>query len=199
MSTSRLSQSQLGEYIDMAYLSHPYHQANYAKRLESLHGANSLYPLFGKSKPRDAATIAHLRKNDPSYEESSYLIEGLTSTPKAPIPWNQASRNSAGFRYDPSLVQRTIGIASPDDLAEFDPRYLHGSQPSVTSEGVHHYLQNSQKGPLFADQHDIGNQYPFVYIHNPSGEMRLIGGHHRAASALLKGEPVVARYAIGDY
>lgn len=198
MTTNRLSQSQLGEYIDMAYLSHPYHQANYAKRLERLHGADSLYPIFGQSEPRDAATIAHLRKRNPDYEESPYLREGLTSTPTAPIPWNQASRNDVGFRYDPSLVQRTIGIASPDSLAEFDPRYLHGSQPSVTSEGVHHYLQNSN-GPLYADQHDIGNQYPFVYIHNPSGEMRLIGGHHRATSALLKGKPFVARYAIGDY
>lgn len=199
MSTRRLNEAQLGEYIEQAYLKNPYHQSKFADRLESMYGANSLYPLFGKGRKTEQSIIDYQRKTNPGYQESPYVREGNPASQKSPIPWNEASRNKAGFRYDPSLVHRTIQIASSDDIAEFDPRYLHGSQPSVTSSGVLHYLEQGQSGPLHADQHDIGNQYPFVYIHPPTGELRLLGGHHRAASALLKGEPLVARYAIGDY
>lgn len=199
MSTHRLSQTQLGEYIEQAYLLNPQHQATHAKRLESLYGANSIYPIFGKGEKTDEKIIAHIRKREPDYQESPYVREGQYATPKASIPWGQGTRNTAGQQYDHSLVGRTVEIASPEDIAEFDPRYLHGTQPSITAPGVLHYLEGGQNSPLYADQHNIGNQYPFVYIHRPTGEMRLLGGHHRATSALLKGEPLVARYAIGDY
>lgn len=199
MSTSRLSETQLGEYIDQAYLSHPYHQAKHAERLESLYGVNSIYPLFGKGEPTSANIIEHLKKREPDYKESPYVEKGQAATPRVNIPWNQGTRNSAGQLYDASLVGKSIQIASPDDVREFDPRFLHGSQPSVTSPGVLHYMNQGQNGPLYADQHDVGNQFPFVYVHPPTGELRLLGGHHRATSALLKGEPLVARYAIGDY
>lgn len=200
MSTSRLSESQLGEYIDMAYLSHPYHQANYAKRLEHLFGANSIYPLFGQGKPISPAELAHARKRNPDYEESKWVREGHPSSLTAGIPWAQSSKNKGGFSYDPSLVQRTIHEKpSPDNMREFDPRFLHGSQPAVTSSGVLHYLEHGHLGDLHADQNDVGNQYPFVYIHPHTGELRLIGGHHRATSALIKGESLKARFVVGDY
>lgn len=199
MSIQRLSPAQMGEYLDMAYLKNPYHQSNRAPQLERHFGSDTLYGIFGKGQPEKPEIIEHLRKRNPSYQPSRYLAEANTASSKASIPWGQASRNKAGFRYDPTLVKDTIYRADMKDIAEFDPRYLHGSQPSVTSSGVLHYLEQGQSGPLYADEHDVGNQFPFVYIHEGTGEMRLLGGHHRAASALLKGQPLVARYAIGDY
>lgn len=197
MSTHRLSPSQMGEYLDMAYLKNP-HYSDATSRIQRAHGSNSLYSIFGKGPEYDPKIIAHMQKRDPNWSLSPYLSHEPAS-PKAAIPWQQASRNSAGQQYDHGQVARAVAIASDEDIAEFDPRYLHGSQPSVKSEGVLHYLEHGQSGPLFADKEDIGNQMPFVYIHQGTGQMRLLGGHHRATSALLKAEPLVARYALGDY
>lgn len=200
MSTSRLSEAQLGEYIDQAYSSNPYHQANYADRLEKLFGANSIYPIFGQGKPMDTATLEHIRKREPDYDVGAYLKEGMPLHDKATIPWNKASRNKAGLDYDPTLVKDTLVRNSDADIyTKFDPRYLHGTQPSVTAPGVMHYLEHGQYGDLFADKDQMGNRLPFVYIHSGTGELRLLGGHHRAASALLKGEPLTARFAVGEY
>jgi hypothetical protein len=189
----------MGEYLDLAYLKNPSHQSDRAPRLERHFGSDTLYGIFGKGAPPNPKIIEHIRKRDPNYQPSRYLAEADTASSKAAIPWSPASRNTAGLRYDPTLVKDTIYRADIKDIAEFDPRYLHGSQPSITSSGVLHYLEKGQSGPLNADADDIGNQFPFVYIHQGTGEMRLVGGHHRATSALLKGEPLVARYAIGDY
>ena len=193
-----LSGGQFGEYIDKAYLSNPFHQQSRAPRLDRLYGSDDVHALFGKGKPYDPAVLAHHRKRDPDFQIPPYH-EFEVTTPTAPPPWNEATRNASGNRYDASLVNRTIQIADMKDIAEFDPRYLHASQPKITSAGVRHYLQHGQSGPLYADQQQIGNQFPFVYIHQGTGEHRLIGGHHRATAALLKGEPLVARFAVGDY
>jgi hypothetical protein len=200
MSTNRLSETQLGEYIDMAYLSHPYHQANYAKRLENLFGSKSIYPLFGQGKPTSPAELDYSRRRNPDYEESPWVREGQPASLKTGIPWSQSTKNKGGFSYDPSLVSRVIhDKPSVDNLREFDPRFLSGSQPSVTSSGVLHYLEHGQHGDLHADHEDVGNQTPFVYIHPHTGELRLLGGHHRATAALIKGEPLRAKFVVGDY
>lgn len=198
MTTNRLSQAQLGEYIDMAYVGNPHFQLSQLHKIQSLHGVNSIYPMFGRGVS-DPKTDEYLARKYPNRVVSPYLSEGPPLHSKTGIPWEQAGKNKSGLTYDHSLVKRTIAIASNEDIAEFDPRYLHGTQPSVTSPGVLHYLEKGQNSPLYADQHQEGNQFPFVYIHGGTGQMRLLGGHHRATSALLKGEPLVARYAIGDY
>lgn len=199
MSTQRLSESQLGEYVDMAYLQNPYHQSHAAERLTKLFGSHNLQGIFGRGKPMRSEVIEHIRKRNPAFTPSPYLMNNPPASDKASIPWSQTGRNKAGQYYDHGLVGRTIHLADPADIREFDPRYLHGTQPSVTSSGVIHYMEKGQAGPLYADRHDVGNDVPFVYVHSGTGQLRLLGGHHRATSALLKGEPLVARFAVGDY
>lgn len=182
----------------MAYLSNPYYQSHAGSRISRLHGSDDPWALFGRGKEYPQSMISYKKSNDPDWSIPRYEEHDFASASSS-IPWSQSSRNKAGFRYDPSAVNRTIQIADSSSIREFDPRYLHGTQPSVTSPGVLHYLQMGQSGPLYADKDQIGNQFPFVYIHSGTGEHRLIGGHHRATAALLKGEPLVARYTVGDY
>ena len=62
--------------------------------------------------------------------------------------------------------------------------------------------QFREHGQTFADQHNIGNRYPFVYSRTREGgevDHLLLAGHHRAASALLKGEPLMARHVEGGW
>lgn len=202
MGTGHFSDGQMGEYLEMAYHKNPYFKSNYEPYIQKLHKANDIYALFKKGPPMSGADLAYERRKrkDPLWTpESGGMLH--TASPTTTIPWGQATRNKVGLRYDPTLVNRTIQLGGTESLREFDPRYLHGSQPSVTASGVGHYLSSEaeQTGALYADHSDIGNQYPFVYIHSGTGQHRLIGGHHRAAAALLKGKPLLARFAIGDY
>lgn len=198
MSLYRLSQSQLGEYLDMAYHSNPHFQKNFAPRLEKLHGADDLTAMFGKGKPYPESMKTYKLSKDPNWTIPKYE-EFEPASPTTTIPWDQSTPNKAGQRYDAGLVHRTIALEDDKSIGHFDPRYLHGVQPSVTAPGVLHYLQHGQARNLYADKADVGNQFPFVYIHSGTGEHRLLGGHHRAASALLKNELLVARFAVGDY
>lgn len=76
--------------------------------------------------------------------------------------------------------------------------------PVSPRSGVSYYLGNHLRrtGRTFADQDNAGNQYPFVYSRTcPTGRLDeiLLAGHHQAAAALLKDEPLRARRVEGGF
>lgn len=80
------------------------------------------------------------------------------------------------------------------ELHDLDPRELLGTQGGMQSGALNHYL--SDKYRETGETHDKSagpsNDRPVVV-----GFMRkkyLLTGHHRAAAAILKGEPLTARY-----
>jgi hypothetical protein len=113
--------------------------------------------------------------------------------PKAPTPWPSAGRTKSDPRgYKPDLVQKALSNPGPH-MREMDPRHLHATQPSVTSEGVNHYMGDDYRktGRTFADQHVESNRFPVVYT-DPQGRNKLLSGHHRATAALLQGRQLRA-------
>lgn len=102
--------------------------------------------------------------------------------------------------YDRSKVREALASpASEKDLVEVDPRTLRGSQPAITRGGVDYYMgrQYQETGRTFADQGNAGNRHPVVYDREDGSERILLAGHHRAAAALLKGEPLRTRRVQG--
>jgi hypothetical protein len=106
--------------------------------------------------------------------------------------------------YDQELVTKTL--SAPPQLRSFDPRTLSATQPSVTRAGVAHYMQGGEyerSGQTFADQGQAGNQYPFIYSRKECADCpethMILAGHHRATSALLRGEQLHALHAEGGY
>lgn len=117
-------------------------------------------------------------------------------------PWPTASRSKSRSPYDPDLVRNLLEKA-PDGMAEIDPRILKASQPHITSAGVAHYLTDEYEktGRTFADRDNAGNVYPVVY--EREGEHRvdpiILSGHHRAAAALIKAQPLRALVVRGPW
>lgn len=79
-------------------------------------------------------------------------------------------------------------------VESLDPRELVATQDSVRSDGLSHYLSDAyaKTGELFDKTRDATNDIPTVV-----GLMRrkfLLSGHHRAVAALLRGEPLEARF-----
>lgn len=188
MAREHLSDAQLGEYYDMAY--------NLAKpNVQRIYGSGSIYSVFSKG-PESSLYEKYMKPKVEAegWDPEEYKYEtGLTAS----IPWDTAPKVRHGMPYDVKSVQKEL--SSPVmNVREFDPRFLHGSQPSVTSPGVRHYLEKGTEGPLYADENNVGNRLPFVYVHGGTGRMRLLGGHHRATAALIKGKPLVARYVLGE-
>lgn len=97
---------------------------------------------------------------------------------------------------------RTLLAAPPraDQFADLDPRDLHATQPMVTRAGVGYYLNEDtyrRSGRTYADQYDVANKYPVVHLHGD--DLVVLSGHHRAAAALLVGEPLRARLVHLDW
>lgn len=123
------------------------------------------------------------------------------------VPWPSASRSKVNRDYDAGLVQSELAkpIEGTKGLKEVDPRNLHATQPHVTRQGVSHYMEGDYEktGKTFADQHNRGNQFPVIYSreHPATGEIQnmILSGHHRAAAALVKGEPLLARHIHGPW
>lgn len=87
-----------------------------------------------------------------------------------------------------------------DQFADLDPRTLSGSQGWVTRAGVAYYLHEDtyrRSGRTYADQFKIGNKYPVV--HQCGNDLVILSGHHRAAAALLNGEPLRARRVQAEW
>lgn len=117
-----------------------------------------------------------------------------TTTP----PWPQAGRRKDVKDYDEGIVHAML--AKPPELSHVDPRTLSATQPAITRAGVRYYLgrQFNDTGKTFADQGNVGNIHPVVY-HREGGTSMLLSGHHRAAAALLRGEPLVVREVRGPW
>lgn len=78
-------------------------------------------------------------------------------------------------------------------LQSVDPRTLSATQGNITRAGVRYYLgqKYENSGMTFADNDRPTNRVPMVYRRS-NGENLILTGHHRAAAALLKGEPLRA-------
>jgi GNAT superfamily N-acetyltransferase len=134
-------------------------------RVKHLFGKGSLHHMFPVDEDGPASTTA--------------------------VPWPAAARNKNRRDYDPEVVKNAMQNPHHYHSEEIDPRDLHATQPSITRAGVSHYMSDEYKtkGTTFADQHNIGNQRPTIY-QREDGQNLILAGHHRAAAALLKGEPL---------
>jgi hypothetical protein len=191
MAREHISDAQLGEYYDMAYDLN----SDRSQRINKIFGSNTIFSMFTKG-PESPLYERYMkpRVEQHGWDPEEYKYEvGL----KSPIPWDSAPRYKDRPAFDQSKVSEELSRPTMN-VREFDPRFFHGSQPSVTSPGVRHYLEKGAGGPTYADPDNVGNNMPFVYVHRGTGTMRLLGGHHRASSALIKGKPLVARYTVGD-
>lgn len=129
-------------------------------------------------------------------------IEGVFpgGAPKATVPFPSGRRSKSGPKYDRDAVTEEL-IREPRTV-DIDPRILSAGQPHVTRAGVEHYLGEKfrETGETFADQHNVGNQFPFVVTkrsnspNQPEHEHLIISGHHRATAALLRGEKLTTRW-----
>lgn len=191
MRKEHLNEAQLHRFYDMAYdLGEPTnpvaHKAFGSNTIYSIFGKHEEDPLFEHYGRREAERLGE----DP--EEYRYL-----SADKAGVPWKQAGRLKHKPPYDQEAVREEL--ASPSThVFGFDPRKLHATQPWVTKQGVRHYMRHGTSGPLYADKDTVSNYMPFIYIHRDTGKMRILTGHHRATAALIKGQELPARYAIGE-
>lgn len=124
------------------------------------------------------------------------LDDVFQGNPKIPIPLPSAPRRKDVKDYDEDAVGRAIrsGVTS-----QVDPTNLHATQPWVTQEGVRHYLEGREGN--FADGHLLGNKHPVVYHREADGQVTsiLLGGHHRATAALMKGEKLEAYEVRGGW
>lgn len=110
----------------------------------------------------------------------------------ASTPWPRGGKTKQGSAYDKGVVQRAL--SQPPQLEDYDPRHLHATQPNLVKSHVDYYMgdEYAKTGRTAADHGNLGNQFPSVY-HAADGKRLLLSGHHRAAAALLRGEPLRAR------
>lgn len=116
---------------------------------------------------------------------------------EAPAPWPRAGRTKTEPLYDQAKV--TAALQQPPTLHDFDPRNLHATQGSVIRHHASYYMDQPDyrtTGATSADQGNVGNQYPTVY-RDRRGRNLLLSGHHRATTALLRGEPLRGRLIEG--
>lgn len=192
MPRDHLSDTQLGEIYEQ-------HANRVTPKASRAYGTGSIYSLFSK------------QGLNPLYERyAKPRVEALGLDPaeymhsiadRETIPWNRAPLGSAkkSIPYDKGLVSSELSHPIREArVKDFDPRHVMGTQPWILSGATRHYLEGGRNAPLYSDQDQVGNQMPFVYVHKGSGELRLLAGHHRASAALIKGEPLTARYAIGE-
>jgi hypothetical protein len=117
--------------------------------------------------------------------------------PKAGTPWPSGGRRKGEPRWDQEAV--TAELNREPRTVDIDPRILSAGQPHVTRAGVEHYMSGKfeETGQTFADQHNVGNQFPFVVTKPRSAgghEHLIISGHHRATAALLQGRKLTTRW-----
>lgn len=121
-------------------------------------------------------------------------IEGLFGKSGAlttNTPWPQAGRRKGEPLYDRDAV--TEAIRNPPRLEGVDPRILHSTQSGLVRHHVDYYMSGAwqKTGRTSADQGNAGNTFPVVWV-KKNGEHVILSGHHRAAAALAKGEPLPA-------
>ena len=117
------------------------------------------------------------------------MFTGPTAKPFPIAPTYIPQRNTEGIKA--AVIGGIRGDVHPESV---DPRWLHMSQSSVTSSGVHYYMNSNweDSGETYADQGQAGNRHPVVYQHEGMGRRIILSGHHRAAAALAAGRPLQA-------
>jgi hypothetical protein len=120
-----------------------------------------------------------------------------------PAPWPSASKERHRKDWDSDAVRSLL--REPPELSEVDPRELHASQRSITRQGLNYYMADDYRktGETYADKGREANRFPVVYKREPGKTGRpenvILTGHHRAAAALAKGEPLRARIVEGPW
>ena len=112
----------------------------------------------------------------------------------APVPFQAAATVDGEDLIDQAVVDNYL--SQPVRLSNFDPRSLYATEPTVTRQGVEHYLEKSggrprdsyaMTGALYGDADEAGNQHPVIYRNPQTEELVIVSGHHRAAAALVEG------------
>lgn len=118
----------------------------------------------------------------------------------APAPWPGIGQRKHQRTYDADLVWLVITDPDKQRLREFDPADLRANQPSVIRDGVAYYLTDRYRvtGKTYADFNKPSNRLPFLYLRD-DGSNLILAGHHRAAAALLTGQPLVALWIEGPW
>lgn len=123
----------------------------------------------------------------------------IDGSPTKVVPWKVQGRRRDVQDYDGALVREAL--LNPPELQLIDPRGLRATQPNITRSGVDYYF-NDESYRLTGKTHEhgekLGNRYPFIYLRE-DGEALILAGHHRAAAALLKGEPLEAIVISGPW
>lgn len=122
------------------------------------------------------------------------LFQGHPVT-SAPFPLAGGRKRQKNF--DEGRVRAVLEHPDQHEMTDIDPRTLHATQPQVTRAGVQHYMSNPH-GPTYADQGNAGNDRPMVYARD-DGRNLLLSGHHRASTALLRGEQFKAVVVRGPW
>jgi hypothetical protein len=128
-----------------------------------------------------------------------HLLHSLfAGAPRTPVPWPRSGRLKHAPNIDPALVNSVL--SSPAVLVEVDPRSLHANQPWLLAEHVAYYLTDTwwRTGRTARDQWAVMNRFPLV-LPDHRNRLTIVAGHHRAAAAMLRGEPLMARVAPGSW
>jgi GNAT superfamily N-acetyltransferase len=121
--------------------------------------------------------------------------------PSTVTPWPQAGRSRDFKDYDEGKVARSITHPHEFPVQDVDPRILKGTQPKILRAGVQHYLSGAAGtyGEQNGNDRRLGNDTPRIYHRLDDDSHILLSGYHRAAAALLKGEPLRAHVIEGGW
>lgn len=110
-------------------------------------------------------------------------------------PWPRLPARKDG----PKTPSAAHLFVRPPTLNRVDPRVLWSTQPWVLRHHVAYYLTGEweRTGRTSADQHRIANRYPLV-VADSDGRLAILGGHHRAAAAILEGRDLWVRAVEAD-
>ena len=111
-------------------------------------------------------------------------------SPTTSVPWAQVGPTRTHRAANDELIHDAVANPERYHTIGLDPRDLHATQPGLQRAAVQHYMGADYRrtGTTFADQHQAGNQTPVVFHNLDSGKLLIQSGHHRAASALLRGD-----------
>jgi hypothetical protein len=152
--------------------------------LRDLHGLTRRSPMI-QAKPQ------HLEGRTAELYGTGDIDEVFNGAATTVPPFRPASRRKDEQLFDRDVVAEAL--SGRTRLREIDPRVLHSTQRGITRDGVDYYLGDefSKTGATYADQNNPGNRHPVLYRHERSGQWLILGGHHRATAALIKGEPLL--------
>lgn len=176
-----------------------------------------LRPQFQESKPPSlrASVLEHFNYNpkQPRDKEGKWTAHraGITDlsresldramtkgmagvfgdAPGGVTPWPRAPRRKGEQLYDKELVREALSKAPR--LEGVDARILYATQPGLVKSHAEYYMGDAYKrtGKPSADQDQVGNQFPVVYV-NKRGQHLILAGHHRALRALIMNEDLQA-------